>query len=101
MFDSLHHPLSPEHGPDRGPRGGGGVRGGGAGARAARGLPPVGGQLGAETEGPRVLQEDHRALLRIQTRHVALQPRQGSTDAADVAFFFYYLVSARIMDPVY
>ena len=77
---------------------GGGVRGGGAGARAARGLPPVGGQLGAEAEGPRVLQENHRALLRIQTRHVALQPRQGSTK---VAFFFHYLVLARIMDPVY
>ena len=76
--DSMHHPLSPEHGPDRGPRGGGGVRGGGAGARAARRLPPVGGHLGAEAEGPRVLQENHRTLLRIQTRHVSLQPRQGS-----------------------
>ena len=76
--DSMHHPFSPEHGPHRGPRGGGGVRRGGAGARAARRLPPVGGQLGAEAEGPRVLQENHRTLLWIQTRHVSLQPRQGS-----------------------
>ena len=45
-----------EHGPDRGARGGGSVRGGGAGARAARRLPPVCRQLRTQAQDTRVVQ---------------------------------------------
>ena len=65
---------SSEHGQDRGPRGGGRMRGRGARPRAARRLPPVGGQLGTEAEDTRVLQTDRDPLVRLQARHVTLQP---------------------------